>query len=384
MKNKKIKVLFRNRSLEMGGVERVLLGILNNMNSKKFDCALTLDLYQGELREQIPAHVHLSYLAKGKEDIKKHFFYKILLVLRRIKLFLLKKIPVVADRWILHNNADIEVAMTYSTFETVLRSPNKKSKKIGWFHSDITVPKLQPRVPKILEQIPKFDYLIWCSQQTKDIFIKTYPTIKLPENKVIVNAIPIEEIKKRAEEFIPDFGTDETIFVSVGRLHSRKGYHTLMESHKRLITEGFFHKILIIGNGEEKENLEKQIRSLGVEQSFILLGSKSNPFPYVKKANFFILSSESEAWPLAIAEALILQKPTIATDVGGIREMIEHKKNGYLVPYSTEGIYHGIKTFLTDKTLISSIRKELEYSESRFDNEKIFQSIENVFIGLTE
>lgn len=385
MLKKKIKILFRHRSMEMGGVEKVLLSMLNNLNREKFDLSVCLNLFQGELRNEIPDYVDVKTLAKGKEDFSKNpFINKIQLVARAVKLWLYRTFPSIPDRFILKNDVDIEIATGYTMFSDVLNSSNKKSKKIGWFHSDITYPKLQPAVPQILKQIPQFDYFIWGSQQAKDIFQETHPNTSLPDNQVILNAIPMEELKQKAAEFTPDFGTGHPVFVTVGRLHSRKGHHLLMKVHAQLLKDGFPHKIYVIGDGEEKENLEKQAEQLGVSDSFLFLGSLLNPYPYVQHADFFIMPSESEGWPLIIADTLILQKPIISTAVGGIPEMITHKKNGYLVDYTEPSIYGGMKEMMTSPELVAEIRENLKDSEKQFDNRKIFNAVENIILKLAE
>ena len=381
----KIKVLFRHRSMEMGGVEKVILSLLNNLNKEKFEMTLQVSLYQGELRDKVPSDIRYIKNNKGKEDFSRQSLTRTFqLLVRNLKVRLFNLFPSISDKIYLKEKFDIEIATSYTDFEFVLNSSNKFSKKIGWFHSDITFPKLQPAVPKILNQIPKFDYFIFGSQQTKDIFTQTYPNFKLPENQVILNAIPIEEIKQKAVEYVPDFGTKDPVFVSVGRLHSRKGYHTLIEVHNKLIKDGFAHKIIIIGDGEEKDNLENLTKMYGVQNSFVLLGSLLNPYPYVKNADFFVMPSESEGWPLIIADALILQKPILSTAVGGIPEMIRHLENGYLINYDTDEMYNAMTEFLSNANMIENIKKGLENSEKQFDNQKIFDAVENIIIKLAQ
>lgn len=375
---KKIKILFRHRSMEMGGVEKVMLSILNNLDPEKFEMTVLLNLNQGELRNEFPPHVRKVFLTDGKEDFSKNrFFQKIQLLQRKWKLEKFRKNPDIIDKDYLKENYDIEIAMTYNDFEPVLNSSNKNSKKIGWFHSEIDLPKLQPLVPKILRHFPQFDYMVYCSEKIRNIMHQAHPKLNYPKEEVIINAIPIEEIKRKAEEKIPDFG-EKPVFVSVGRLHTRKGYHKLMDAHHQLIKEGFQHSILIIGDGEELSNLLNQQKKLGVEETFTLAGNKMNPYPYIKNADFFILPSESEAWPLVIAEALILKKPIIATKVGDVAMMIDDQKTGYLIDYKTEEIYAAMKEFITNKTLVEDIKKYLENIENQFDNQKIFNQIEEM------
>jgi glycosyltransferase involved in cell wall biosynthesis len=381
----KIKILFRHRSMEMGGVEKVILGLLQNLNRAKFDITLLVSLYQGELRNKVPSHIRYIKMNRGKEDFSKNsVLHHVQLFLRSAKIKFLSRFPSFSDKIYLDEQFDVEIASSYTDFQAVLSSSDKNSKKIGWFHSDITFPKLQPAVPAILNQIPQFDYFIFGSQQTKDILVETYPDLKIPENNVILNAIPIDEIRQKADEFIPDFKSKNPVFVSVGRLHSRKGYHKLIEVHAKLIKDGFIHKIIIIGDGEEKENLENLAKMFGVQDSFVLLGSLLNPYPYVKNADFFVMPSESEGWPLIIADTLILRKPILSTAVGGIPEMIRHLENGYLINYDTDEMYDAMKEFLTNNDVIEKIKKGLENSEKQFDNQKIFDAVENIIVKLAQ
>lgn len=373
---KKIKLLFRHRSMEMGGVEKVMLSIVNNLNPEKFEITVCLNLNQGELRNEFPSHIRKLYLAEGKEDFSKNIILqKIQLYQRKKKLEKLRKNPEIIDKQHLKEYFDIEIGMTYNDFESVLNSSNKNSKKIGWFHSEINVPGLKPLLPEILKQFPQFDVMVYCSQKIKDLMHIHHPELHFPREKVIINAISIEEIKVKAAEKIEAF-SEKPSFVSVGRLHYRKGYHKLIEAHTKLIREGHDHQILIVGEGEHRQNLEKLIKENKVERTFILLGNKMNPYPYIKNADFFILPSESEAWPLVIAEALILQKPIIATDTGDVSMMIAPEKTGILIPYKVEEMYYSMKRFLTDKPLISDLKSNLQNIEDQFDNKKIFESIE--------
>lgn len=383
--NKKIKILFRHRSMEMGGVEKVMLSLLHNLNPEKFEMTVLLSLNQGELRDEFPANVRKVYLADGKEDFSKNkLIQKFQLFLRKRKLEKLKKNPEIIDKEILKENYDIEIAMTYNDFEPVLNSSNKNSKKVGWFHSEIQVPKLQPLVPKILEHFPQFHYMIYCSEKIKNLMHEHYPNLNYPKESVIINAIPLEEIKQKANADFLLPNAESKIFVSVGRLHTRKGYHKLMDAHKKLLNEGFQHTVIIIGDGEELPNLLEQQKNLGVQKSFVFAGNQMNPYPFIKNADFFIMPSESEAWPLVISEALILQKPIIATRVGDIDLMIADGKTGHLIRYETSEIYEAMKKFLTDKTFVQNIKENLIYIDKQFDNQKIFDAVEEIIINLAK
>ena len=379
MIEKKIKVLFRHRSMEMGGVEKVVLSMLQNLDKKKFDLTICLNINQGELRDSFPSDIRKVYIAKGKEDLSKNRFVRNLqLVKRKLLLEKAEKDPKIADS-LLNEKYDVEIATTYSIYKTVLNSTNKNSKKIAWLHSDLTLEGFDPYREEIFKNMQQFDYIIYGSQQCKDSLEEKFPEVNFPPGEVVLNAIPIKEIKEKSSEFIPQREEIST-FISVGRLHFRKGYKTLLEVHKKLLDDGFAHKIEIIGDGEDHEELLSRSKELNVEKSFMLLGTKLNPYPFVKNSDFYIMPSESEGWPLIIAETLILKKPILATNVGGIPEMIDHDTTGYLVEYSQEGLYEGMKKFLTDKELIKKIEKNLENIEEKFDSKKIFSAVEKIIL----
>lgn len=231
-KNNKIKVLFRHRSMEMGGVEKVVLSMFHNLSQDKFDFTICLNINQGELRNEFPKHVRKVYLTDGKEDFSKNsFLQKIQLAKRKLKLNKAEKDPKIADG-LLGEQYDVEIATTYSIYKAVLNSTNKNSKKIAWLHSDLTLDGFDPYRKEIFDNMKQFDYIIYGSQQCKDALDEKFPDEKFPPGKVVLNAIPIEELKIKAKSFPVDFGNVPT-FVSVGRLHFRKGYRKLLETHKK-------------------------------------------------------------------------------------------------------------------------------------------------------
>lgn len=381
--DKKIKILFRHRSMEMGGVEKVILSMLNNLNRDKFELTICLNMNQGELRNEFPAHIRSVYLTKGREDLSKNSLIRLLqLAIRRIRLNRAQKDPSIADR-ILKDIFDVEIATTHSVYNIVLNSSNKKSKKIAWLHSDLTLPSFDPYRENIFNCMKQFDFIIYGSQQCRDILYEKYPDLQLPPGKVILNAIPFEKIKQRSQAFTPEF-EDVPTFVSVGRLDIRKGYRTLLEAHHKLIIDGYYHHIYVIGNGEDYDLLKKRAEELNLKDSFKLLGTQMNPYPYVKNADFYVMPSESEGWPLIIAETLILQKPIVATAVGGVPEMIDHEISGYLTEYSESGLYKGMKEFLTNMDMVQNIKKSLINIESKFDNKKIFDAVEEIIETLAK
>jgi len=375
----KIQVLFRHRSMEMGGVERVLIDLLENLPRDIFDITLFLTLNQGELRTDIPKDIQLITFQKGKEDMSKNKVLKTLQMIKRgLILFFYRKNPKLLYKKIIKKDFDIEIAPTYAEFENILSSP-LKSRKIAWFHTDVSYDPDQERVLNRIHNLKKFDWVIFGSKQTRDV-IKDLYQIEFPKSCVIYNSIKINEVREKALEF-PIVYDHHPVFSSMGRLHSRKNYHTLMKIHRRLLDEGLSHAIAVIGGGSEMDNLKKQAKELDVEKTFLLLDTQTNPYPYIKASDYFVLPSESESYPLTIGEVMALSVPIISTDVGGIPEMIDHQKDGYLVNPDESSIYEGMKLFLTHPEIVEKIKYNTEKAVEKFDNQKIYNAVTSVFVS---
>ncbi|MGV4414995.1 glycosyltransferase [Chryseobacterium sp. T1] len=376
---KKIKVLFRLRSLEMGGVPRVVLDLLRNLPKDKFDFTLMLNLYQGELIKDIPSDIKVIIVEKGKEQMSSNpFLQKIQMVWRRLKLEIYDKFPSILYQLKVKETYDIEVSPGYAEFDMVLNSPNKKSQKIGWFHTDVGYDKDQKRVLSRIEKMKRFDFMIFGSKQTRQVIEDLYQ-VTYPKSTVIYNVIKVDEILKKAELFDYSYNTDVPVFSSMGRLHSRKGYHTLMQVHRQLLNDGFSHKIAVIGGGNEMENLLNQRKELGVEDSFLLLDSQTNPYPYIKASDYFILPTQSESYPLVIGEIMCMRKPIISTNVGGISEMIDDGKDGVLIRYDEKEMYDAMKQFMTDKALVNHIIEGTANAQEKFNEKEIYRQVSMVF-----
>jgi glycosyltransferase involved in cell wall biosynthesis len=377
--HQKIKVLFRHRSMEMGGVERVLIDLLENLPRDIFDITFFLTLNQGELRTNIPKDINVITFQKGKEDMSNNKLLRTLQLIRRnLTLLFYRKNPTLLYKNIIKEDFDIEIAPTYAEFENILSSP-LQSRKIAWFHTDVSYDPNQERVLNRINNLKKFDWVIFGSRQTRDV-IKELFKIEYPKSSVIYNSIKIDEVRKKAKEFPVKYEL-HPVFSSMGRLHSRKNYHTLMNIHKKLLDEGYPHSVAVIGGGGEMENLKKQAKEMNVEKTFLLLDTQTNPYPYIKNSDYFVLPSESESYPLTIGEVMGLNIPIISTNVGGIPEMIDHKVDGYLVNPDENSIYEGMKLFLTDSSIPQQLKDNTEKAVEKFDNQKIYDAVTDVFVN---
>ncbi len=371
----KTKVLFRLRSMETGGVQKVMTDFMRNLSEDQFDVSLLLNLNQGEMLPLIPENVKSYFLAEGKEQFSEiPLVQKIQLAIRRVHLKAYELFPSMLQSK-LGFVPDVEIAFTSTEYDALLRSPFNDSKKIAWFHADIRDATLTDEGNlEVIKKLQQFDKVVFVSQQTQNIIKEKYNEV-IPNGQVIYNPFDQEEIRKKAKEFTVDFQSDVPVFLSIGRFINRKGYHTLVEAHAQVIEAGFPHKIIVLGQGPNESDLMKQVQELGVEDTFLFYGIKANPYPYIQAADYFILPSKTEAYPLVIGESLVLEKPIISTKAGGVPEMMKNEVNGLLVDFEAEDLAHAIQRFLTEPELIEKINENNKTAYQHFDNEKIFNQM---------
>mgnify|MGYP001781402089 FL=1 len=161
-----------------------------------------------------------------------------------------------------------------------------------------------------------------------------------------------------------------TKIVTVGRLVALKGYDLAIETAKLLDKKGIQFKWYVIGEGPERDNIEKMIKKNELEDKFILLGQKSNPYPYMKCCDIYVQTSRFEGFGLTIAEAKILNKLIITTNFDTVHNQIVDLKNGVIVDMEEQAISKAIIDLIKNKYLKSYILNHLK-SENKGNKEEI-------------
>ena len=381
---KKKKILIRIGSLRHGGAEKVLVTFLKNIPPDRYEIDLLLNLYSGKYLAEVPQWINIIYLNKGEmittnriQDIPKKAY-------RVVYQNLLYKFPKLLYKGKLQNKKyDIEFAAIHGMRDEILNSPLQSSKKIVWIHNDLS--QVKGYSDEEIKKFFGFDKILVISEKIEKLF-KSLAKNDSQKNKIIriYNPLDTEEILTKAEKPVERyvFEAKTPTFVSVGTVFPQKGFDRLLKVHKKLLDEGFQHKILIVGDGYDFENIKNLKTELGVDETATMLGFTDNPYPYFKNADFYILSSRYEGFPTVLFEAITLKKKIIATDVSGVREMLKDGDFGLIVENSEEGIYNGIKKAITDQTFFQTYTSQLENAEMPFSLEKSVEKIMTVLDDL--
>jgi glycosyltransferase involved in cell wall biosynthesis len=188
-------------------------------------------------------------------------------------------------------------------------------------------------------------------------------------SKVIYYGIDISRINALADQSRNCMEIEKPYIVAVGRLTLQKDFATLLEAFAKVVQKGFDEDLVIIGEGEEEGSLSNLAKGLGISSRVHFLGYRGNPYPCMKRAKLFALSSLWEGFPYALLEALALGLPCVATDCpSGPAEMLDHGAYGMLVkPKDIYGLGEAMGHLLSDsqklkEQSVKSLRRAKEFS----------------------
>ncbi|UBK75591.1 glycosyltransferase [Clostridium perfringens] len=366
----KKNILFVMPDLRGGGAEKVLVNLVNNLNSNKYSITVATLFNEGENIKRLNSNIRHIYLFnkifRGYSIIQKFFS------------------PEFLYRRLTTENYDIVVAYLEGVVTRIVSGCNSKNtKKIAWVHTDPINSKNFNQPFRNLREIKKvystFNEIIGVSQ----VIAKNLNELLLLTDEVGVkyNVIESENIKRLSKEEVRDFIVDRDIvnYCAVGRLIEVKGFERLLKVHKKLINNGVKCKLNIIGEGNEYKNLMDYIQKNNLEDSVELLGYKSNPYKYMKQMDLFVCSSYREGFSTAVTEALILGVPVITTACSGMDELLYDGKYGIIVDNNEEDLYKGLLNLITNQKLLEKYKILSKERGKLFNIKSTIQDVEILF-----
>ena len=379
-------ILFVVDNLVMGGITKVITNLLVNLDPEKYNIDLLVLHYYEDMNVKIPEYVNIiegnkfflsvdvSIKRIMKEKNVSEFLKKLSLVIS-LKSGRIRNKIVEARKNILTKKYDTEIAFS-DGFSHIFVANGDTPNKIAWMHTDISVQNDSKRYYNLVkESLKKMNMSVCVSDRVREVY-KSYYDLDDDKIQTIHNIIDVDEIRNKGNEKIDiEFSKDAINLISVGRLESQKNYERFINVHKRLIDDGYKINSYLIGDGLEKEKLENTIKEQKIEDTFFMLGRKDNPFPYVKKADLFILSSILEGLPTVLYEAIILGVPCVSTKVAGAREILKDQY-GLITENDDEALYCGIKKALDDKKLLDTYKSEVSMYKS--ENSDIIRKVEKI------
>ena len=280
---------------------------------------------------------------------------------------------------------EYDLAISFMTPHYILLDKVRAKKTLGWIHTDYTNIFINQEME--LAMWNRLDKIASISDEVGNKFCEVFPTLK---DKII----PIENIlssrfmKRRAEEFVPtEFGhRDDTInILSIGRYCYPKRFDqagtiariVVDELKKRGCTQNFKWYIIGYGSAEEEEKIRKNIQEEGMEEHVIMLGKRSNPYPYISACDVYFQPSRYEGKSITVREAQILGKPVIVANYPTAPSQVNHGVDGLIGPWETEDCATEVAKYLCDQAAqqkISDYLKDHDYG-NEWEIEKIYNLI---------
>lgn len=354
------KMVIFGYTMDMGGAERALINVINILKNY-FEIDLVLIKDTGVLMKDVPDCVNVI-------AIRKNLFKYVLF--RYIPYFRKKIIRKITSS----KEYDVAVAFMEGRAATWLVDMDQKCKKIAWIHNDVNSFDIGISEKEIKDTYNKLDDIVVVSKQSMDSFCTKY-NISKDKVRVIYNLIDEEDILKKAD--LVDVTKDKFTFINVAKMRPQKRHDRLLKAVSILKNEGLDFKLWLVGNGPLEEEVRKQIIELDISDYVEMLGLKENPFPYIKKADFFVMSSDHEGYPLSLLESLLLKTPVISTDVSGAREILYDGKYGIICDISLDSLVDTMREVLNKKKFGQIEKNLMNYKGS---NDVIIKQLKDLFM----
>lgn len=370
----KKKILIVVMSLSTGGTTSSLKALMQTSLSKEYEIdilAICNNNKDSGLKQYIIKSDNISrlwYSSTSQATRMQKLAMLPLKILKRIPLINKRVNTAIAKRVarIIEKKKQYDTVIAFSEYMTPeIVQHFKTSNKIAWIHCDYG-----NRIEREEEHIfNKFNTIVCVSNYTCNSFIKRYPLLK---DKVtsIYNVCSIDDITAKSGKGINDTNFDKSKFtiISIGRIATVKRFTLIPSIAKMLKASGCDFKWYIIGGGDQNEiyKINNAIKVYNISENVILLGAKTNPYPYFKAADLLVSTSESEACPMIFNEAKILGTPIVSANFGSSYEFIKQNIDGYVTPI--EEMHIVIEKLIKDKG------EYLKLSPS-IDNELLEESI---------
>ena len=371
------KILFKSGSTMMGGLEKVQIEYINFLvEQEKYQVKIVIENDNGKdnaLEKYINSDViylkdynYILEIKNLRENRKKSLWSRI-----KYNLAITKEKKYADNKFLqIYKEYKPDIVIDFDSSLTKIIDKLNSSKNLVWIHSSIkNWKKKKSKIDRFVDRISKYSKIICICKEMKEDLIKLKSSLR---NKVnfLYNPIDFDKIKKLSEE---DFYEEDKKFLenkyllSIARLDCiPKDFETLFKAYEIAKKDGYDGKLYIIGDGPDKDKVEKLKEANLYKEDILLLGRKENPYNWLKKADKLILSSRYEGFAIVLLEGLCLGKNVIASDCKtGPNEILANNR-GLLFKvgdYSTLAKY-----IISEKN-----KEEPEFSLEEFERNRIFE-----------
>ena len=363
-----------SHALELGGAERSLIGLLDAIDTQKYEVDLFLMRHEGELLGAIPNKINLlpqipayTVLARPMKDVlaEGHLFLTFARVIgkivakRFVKKYQYTESGVALEyshkytcRLMPKINPDIEydVAISFLTPHYFVAEKVRAKKKIAWIHTDYG--KIQIDKNSELKMWDRYDHIISISENVSVEFLSIFSELK--EKIVLIeNILPKKLIEIQKDEFSAEkeMSAKGIKLLSIGRYCAQKNFDNVPEICSKILQQGLDVYWYIIGFGPDEQLIKEKIQQFKMEDRVILLGKKENPYPYIKLCDIYVQPSRYEGKSVTVREAQMLHKPVIISNYSTAKTQLEDGFDGIIVPQENKKCANRISEILRNEVL---------------------------------
>lgn len=383
--------------LEIGGAEAALIGLLNALDYTRVDVDLFLYSHRGEFMEFIPSQVRLL------PEIKEYAMIEAPMVSAlhnlcfgvvfgrlksKIKFGQYAKRSKPKDGSAIFsyvgncvtpylpniNDTCYDLAISFMTPHNIVLDKITAKKKICWIHTDYT--RIDVNADLDLPIWAAYNNIISISPAVTDGFCTIFPSLR---NKIIEigNILPEKIIKRRSEKFVPpEVDINNFNILTIGRFTYPKNLDNIPEICRNVIEKTGIKNLkwYIIGFGGDEPLIRQRIQDAGMDNTVIILGKRTNPYPYIKSCDLYIQPSRYEGKSVTVREAQMLSKPVVITNYPTAKSQIANGIDGIIVPLDNTDCAEELSKIILDKPLLSKLSyntTQRDYSDKN-EVEKIY------------
>lgn len=366
------KILFVIYSMKYGGAERSLANLLQTLPEGKYEVDLMLFRKTGDFLKQLPAWVNVLDTPEDLDRLYAPLRQTGLKGAIKIlgtgfsRLARKSKKAQAAWRWKHFYGKNVkplpgkyDVAVAYAGSENLyfIRDKVDAARKLVWIHNDYRTAGYSKA-----DDTPYFedmDAIVSVSEECVEVLRQEFPQFS-EKIHYLENITSASAVRKQAELFFPEEYDEEGLnILSVGRLHPQKGFDMAVEAAAILKEKGLDFHWYVIGEGPLRGQLENKIAGCKLADRFSLLGTRLNPYAYIKNSKMIVQSSLYEGKSVVLDEAKMLEVPIVATAYPTVRDQVKADEEGIITELSPEGIAEGILRLLDDELLYGHIKEYL-------------------------
>lgn len=377
---RKIKVVFVEYQLVCGGAEQALFDLISLLDKERFEPSVFVQNPGGTWEKK--------FTDAGIPVIHDYDCRKPTLnPLRKLGNFVKKCKVAKANRQEGKGLLDVclpeqpDIVVSYNAWMQSEIAFAKDAKSVKYIHGDPgTNPVYRQEATEERELLGRYDRIVCVSQAAWSAFRELSGLTE--QTELHYNPLNSDNVRSLSRQPV-DLPEDLPVVCAVGRLAEEKGFERLLVIHRHLLDQGIRHRLVIVGDGPDRDFLPRMARALDLQDSVIFAGYQANPYPYMARSRFLASSSFTEGLPVIAMEALSLGIPVVST-VPSVGEAFGGEACGLITENSVPALEEGIRRMLTDDGFYENLKTGAEKRSAYFDGKRMIKEIEDMFVSLVE